>query len=511
MEIQLLQKNIATVTADLIAVNLFEGQVQPGSAAGSINDLTDGFIARHIATNEFIGKEGELLVLHTPVGMPAIHIIVLGLGKVEEYSLVKVRQSAARLVQKAKELKAKTVATIIHGAGTNNLDLTETAQVFVEGLQLGSYQFDRYKTQDRKENSLETIILVESDKKRIAAFDEGARLGDAVSTAILNARDIINEPPSKIKPSSMVAAAQEIASLSVNMTTTVLDEEALQAEGYNTLLAVAAGSEEKPYLVHLHYQPSKPKGRVAFVGKGVTFDSGGLGIKPWGGMLDMKTDMAGAATVLGIFQALAELETAGKPVPYEVEGIIVTTENMISGKAMKPDDIIYTKNGKTVEVVHTDAEGRLILADGLAYATLLDPDIIIDYATLTGAAIRAVGTSYAAIMGNDQVLIDAIRLAGDTTGELVWQLPLPKEYHRYIESSVADLQNIASGDRGPDAIVAGLFLQEFVGETPWVHIDIAGPSFSRDSHNPVYPNGASGFGILLGLKLLGEITIEPIS
>jgi leucyl aminopeptidase len=502
MEIQFIQKNIGDVSADVLAVNLFEDQAEAGRATAAINDKTNGFIARHLAEQSFTGKDDEMLVLHTPFGMQAKHIIVLGLGKSEEYTLVKVRQAAARLVKKSIELKAKSLTTIVHGMGANNLDTIHCAQVFAEGLQLGAYRFDRYKTQQKETVQLETVCIVESEAPKFKLLVEGVKIGDAIATAVLNARDIVNEPPSKIKPSSMVTAAAEIASLSNNITVNVFDEDQLKKEGYNTILAVAAGSEEKPYLIHLHYQPAQPKARIAFVGKGVTFDSGGLGLKPWNALLTMKTDMAGAAAVLGIFQALAELEAIGYPIDIEVEGIIPTTENMISGKAMKPDDIIVTKNGKTVEILHTDAEGRLILADALSYATTLDPYAIVDFATLTGSAIQALGTSYSAMMSNDEALAEQLTQASQMTGEQLWRLPLVKEYHSYIESDVADLQNISTDKEGPDAIIGGLFLQEFVDETPWAHIDMAGPSFQKSDKNAVYPKGATGYGVLLALQLL---------
>lgn len=502
MEIQVKQANIAEIAADILAVNLFEDEAEAGAATAAINEVTNGYIARHIAEHEFIGKDGEMLVLHTPFGMQAKHILVIGLGKSSEYTTVKVRQTAARLVQKAIELKAKTVATVIHGLNIHEMGVAQAAQVFTEGLQLGSYSFTRYKTQSEPKATVETVIIVEKDKKRIANIEQGVKIGDAISAAVLNARDIVNEPPSKIKPSSMVTAAQEIASLSDKISVTVLDEVRLKQEGYNTILAVAAGSDEQPYLIHLSYRPAKPKAKIAFVGKGVTFDSGGLSIKPWHAMLAMKTDMAGAATVLGIFQAIAELEAVGYPLDIEVHGVIPTTENMISGKAMKPDDIITSKNGKTIEVLHTDAEGRLILADALAYATKLDPYAIIDFATLTGSAIAALGTSYAAILSNDEALVGQLLTASKDTGERLWQLPLPKEYHHFIESDVADLQNIATDKEGPDAIIGGLFLQEFVEGKPWAHLDIAGPSFQKSEKNPVYPKGATGFGILLAMELL---------
>lgn len=505
MKLEVRQADITTVEADAIIVNLFEGVTKPGGATGAVDEATNGLLSDHIKDHEFDGKTLDTLVLHSPSGVKTKHIIVIGLGRQAAFTPVTARKVAAKSIQKARELKAKVVATIIHGAGIGGIDTILASEMTVEGLLLGNYRFDRYKTKERKKyekERIEKVLLVEHDKNKLNDIQIGLSRGEAIANAILNTRDIINESPTKITPSSLVQAAKEIASLSDSMGLTILDEKQLQKEGYNALLAVAAGSEKEAYLIHLHYKPKGVKQSIAFVGKGVTFDSGGLGIKPWSAMLTMKSDMAGAGAVLGIFQALAELEAAGMPLETEVHGIIPTTENMISGSSMRPDDIIETKSGKTIEITHTDAEGRLILSDALTYATYLRPDAMVDFATLTGAAIRALGRSYAVSMGNDRQLLDTIRMASEETGELAWELPLPKEYEKYIESPVADIQNSANSENAPGAIIGGLFLQEFVREIPWTHLDIAGPSWQDDDTNPVYPKGASGYGVLLGLKLL---------
>lgn len=496
---------VSDQSADAIVIGLNEGIEFNGLSLGLSNQMSR-LITDHVRDYNFKAQAGDVLVVHRPEELSTKYVIVVGLGDSVSVTSTQVRQAVAAAVKKAKSLKVKSLATSIMGTEGSNSQC-ELAQAVAEGALLGSYQFDRYKskTSESQPTILEKIIIAIETPDGIDDVEAGVKKGEAIASAVLNCRDIINEPPSHIKPSDIAGAATEIAGLSPNMNVKILDEAELQTEGYNALLAVAAGSDEKPYLIHLHYKPATAKKSIAFVGKGVTFDSGGLGLKPWRAMLTMKGDMAGGAAVLGIFQALAELEAIGQPVPVEVHGIIPTTENMISGKAMRPDDIIETKSGKTIEITHTDAEGRLILSDGLTYAVAQQPLMIIDFATLTGAAIRALGRDYAAFMGNNLPLLQVILDASDQTGELAWQLPLPKMYRKYIDSKVADIVNSSLNDYCPGAIEGGLFLQEFVDERPWAHIDIAGPAWQDAKDDAVNPPGGTGYGIRLGIKLLENL------
>lgn len=508
MKLLLEQGDIIKYAADTIVVSIFEGAKELVGVTSEIDKITGGLVANHIKDHDFDGRLAETLVLHSPAGLSSKHLIVVGLGKQEVFSFAAARRAAAASIREAKELKSQLLATVIQGGKASNLPIESATQATVEGILLGNYEFDRYKTIDRdkrEKRKLKEVTIFEPDGTKLAAALAGFKKGKAIANSVLNTRDIVNEPPSKIKPSDLVKAANEIASLSGNITINILDEPKLKKEKYNAILAVASGSQELPFLIHLRYQPNNPKAAVAFVGKGVTFDSGGLGIKPWSAMLSMKTDMAGAGAVLGIFQALAELEAIDQPLAVEVHGIIPTVENMISGKAMRPDDIIETRSGKTIEVIHTDAEGRLILSDALTYANQLKPGYIIDYATLTGAAIKALGRNYSAIMGNDKQLIELVGQASQLTGEAAWSLPLPEEYKFYLESPVADLANVANASSAPDAIIGGLFLQEFVNNIPWVHIDIAGPSWKEDNKDPLSHQGATGYGVMLGIELLGRL------
>lgn len=506
MDIQLTDRPLNQLSTDTIVRFTYQDEPVTGLDQNALGE---------IKRQEYNGQSLQIALCHRPEGLLARRLILVGLGQPSAISQEPSsgqptwRQAAAQAIRLAKQGKDSTLAfdlTNLKYSTTKTVGLL--VEAMIEGALLGGYRFNHYKSDRQKEPEVaELIIVLPSDQLKVA--ESGRDRGLAIAESILNARDLINQPPSHIKPAQLVAAAREIAALSPNLSINILDESALKKEGYNALLAVAAGSEEKPYLVHLHYRPAKAQRRVSFVGKGVTFDSGGLGIKPWKAMLTMKSDMAGAASVLAICQMLAELESIGQPLPIEVDGVIVTTENMISGKAMRPDDIIETKNGKTIEIVHTDAEGRLILADALTYTSQLKPEYIIDFATLTGAAIAALGRQYAALMGNDEPLLGLIERASAESGELLWRLPLPDLYKKHLESSVADLQNVSSGS-APDAIFGGLFLREFVGEKiGWCHIDIAGPSFveNEDEKQPLYPKGATAYGALLGLKLL-ELLVE---
>lgn len=492
MEITIKKVSPIIVEADAIIYYLLEGQADP---------LFDEAIGKEA----FTGKLLETCTVHRPTDRAADIAIAIGLGKADELTPAAIRQAAAKAAKLAGKEKAQNIASTLP---ESDLPKDQMAQALVEGFMLGSYSFTRYKTTDRQKIERATIkqlTLLLPDGEDEAKVAAGLERGQTIAAAILNTRDIVNEPPSHIKPKQLVKAALEIANLSKNIKVTILDKKELAKEGYNALLAVGAGSAEPPYLIHLHYRPAGAKKRVSLVGKGVTFDSGGLSLKPWNAMLSMKTDMAGGAAVLGIFQALAELEQIDQAIPIEVDGIIPACENMISGGSMRPDDIIITKNGKTIEVLHTDAEGRLILADALTYAMAQEPNYIIDFATLTGAAIVALGRSYAAVMGNNPELLQTIEDASRQTGELSWELPLPEIYKTYLESQVADLQNISSNKNAPGAIYGGLFLAEFVDQTPWAHIDIAGPSFAEEDSDPVYPKGATGYGVLLGLELLKSL------
>src|SRR5207248_2693377 len=369
------------------------------------------------------------------------------------------------------------------------LDRGAAAQAVAEGATLAAYRFTKYKNK-AKPSKLESLVIVGRGAKVQTGADRGARIAAAVSLA----RDLVNEPAGAMTPSRLAEVAVEIGERE-GLAVTVLDEVAIANEGLGGLQGVAQGSDQPPRLIELVYDPPGARSTIALVGKGITFDSGGLSLKTADGMETMKTDMSGAAAVIG---AMSVLRTAG--VQTKVIAFVPTTENMPGGRAIKPGDVLKIRNGKTVEVLNTDAEGRLVLADGLSLAVEEKPDAIIDLATLTGACVVALGMKMAGVMGNDEAGIGQVRGAADRAGEPMWPLPLPQEYRKDLDSEIADLKNI-SGGRGGGALTAGLFLAEFAGDIPWAHLDIAGPA--RASGDDGYiGKGGTGFGVRTLVEVL---------
>jgi leucyl aminopeptidase len=459
------------VPADAGAVGapVFAGRVLP---QGSAADLDLSFLAER----GFEGKPGEALAV--PAGRGTW--IALGMGKPEEVTAETLRRAAAAFVRCA--WKDRNGAVTLLSAAPPGLDPSLAAQAIAEGASLAAYRFSRYKA-DPKPCQLESIAVVGTGDAARHGVDRGARVARAVALA----RDLVNEPARAMTPRRLAEMAAEVAE-GEGLTLTVLDEVAIAAEGLGGLAGVAAGSDEPPRLIELVYEPPSPEGTVALVGKGITFDSGGLSIKTAEGMETMKTDKSGAAAVLAAMSVIAALAP-----PVKVIGIIPATENMPGGSALKPGDVLTARNGKTIEVLNTDAEGRLVLADGLSLAVEAGVDAIIDVATLTGACVVALGRKVAGLMGNHQGWIDHVREAATRAGEEVWPLPLPEDYRKQIDSDVADIKNIGGGRYG-GALTAGLFLKEFVGDVPWVHLDIAGPARSEEDDGYVQ-KGGTGFGV----------------
>jgi leucyl aminopeptidase len=459
------------VPADAAAVGapVFAGRIlPPGSAA----DLDLNFLAER----GFEGKPGEALAV--PAGRGTW--IALGVGNPDEVTAETLRRAAAAFVRAA--WKDRSGATTLLAAAPDGLDPAVAAQAIAEGASLAAYRFSRYKA-DPKPCRLESIAVVGTGDAARHGVDRGAR----VATAVALARDLVNEPARAMTPRLLAEIAAEVAECE-GLTLTVLDEVAIAAEGLGGLAGVAAGSDEPPRLIELVYEPESPEGTIALVGKGITFDSGGLSIKTAEGMETMKTDKSGAAAVLAAMSVIAALAP-----PVKVIGIIPATENMPGGSALKPGDVLTARNGKTIEVLNTDAEGRLVLADGLSLAVEAGVDAIIDVATLTGACVVALGRKVAGLMGNHQGWIDQVRDAAARAGEEVWPLPLPEDYRKQIDSDVADVKNIGGG-RYAGALTAGLFLREFVGGVPWAHLDIAGPARSEEDEGYLQ-KGGTGFGV----------------
>ncbi|HZA79965.1 MAG TPA: leucyl aminopeptidase, partial [Actinomycetes bacterium] len=453
----------AKVKADVLVVPVFAGRVL-GPGGKALDNAVGGSLDAFMTEAGFEGKPEETLAVPAGGKLNAKAVLLVGLGDKKAVSANGLRRAAAAVVRRSP--KAKTIATTLLDTVPSSGDRVAAAQAVAEGAALGAYKFLRYKQKPDAPGLEKLVVLGKKDDKVQQGLDRGV----AVAAAVAWARDLVNEPAGAMTPSQLAAEARRAAEQG-GLDIEVLDEVEIANQGLGGLLGVSLGSDQPPRLVKLTYTPKgKTSGTVALVGKGITFDSGGLSLKPAEGMETMKTDMSGAAAVIG---AMSVLRTAG--VQTKVIAFVPTTENMPGGRAIKPGDVLKIRNGKTVEVLNTDAEGRLILADGLSLAAEEKPDAVIDLATLTGACMVALGIKVAGLMGNDDRWIGQVRDAAERAGESVWHLPLPQEYRKDLDSEIADLKNITGG-RGGGALTAGLFLAEFAGEIPWAHLDIAGPA-----------------------------------
>ncbi|MEK7370474.1 MAG: leucyl aminopeptidase, partial [candidate division NC10 bacterium] len=396
-----------------------------------------------------------------------------------------VRRAAAHGARRARDLGAVSAAMFLPGEG---VPARQRAQAVAEGAILGTYRFDKY-LKEKNGKALGAVAVVEPDRRQQALAREGVRLGEIWAQATCAARDLVNEPANVVTPTYLAGRAEEIARAG-RLKVRVLERDDCATLGMGAFVGVAQGSQEPPKFIHLTYAPrGRARKRVALIGKGITFDSGGLDLKTADGMLRMKDDMSGAAAVLAVFQALPRLR-----LPLEVHGLIAATENMPSGTAQRPGDIVRAMNGLTVEIGNTDAEGRLTLADALAYAAKeIEPDEMIDMATLTGAVVMALGLGLSGVLGSQDAITERVLAAADAAGERMWRLPLHEEYKDGLKSDVADLNNISS-QRGGGAIVAALFMREFTGGIPWVHLDIAGTAFT-EKELPLGPKGGTGVAV----------------
>ncbi|MDT8901379.1 leucyl aminopeptidase [Anaeroselena agilis] len=484
MQVEVVTGSITEIVCDTLIVSIFEGVSLPGGAAGAVDTALNGQIASLIRGKQGAGKYGSSAVLHICSGIGAKQVVLLGLGKQEEFTLDRLRGVAGTAIRAAQKLEARTVATVIHGAG---FDPQAAVQALVEGTLLGNYRFRRYKTEKDDVIVPEKLYIIAGDADKVPPITVGARRGQTIAAAVSLCRDLVNHPANYMTPARMAEQAAEIAG-NRGLELEVLDEAKIAALGMKAFMAVAQGSHEPPRLIVMKYAGNPgSKNLLALVGKGVTFDSGGISLKPSEGMHEMKDDMAGAAAVLGAMQAIAEL---GPPV--NILAVVPCTENLPSGYAFRPGDVIESLGGKTIEIISTDAEGRLILADAIAYALRLGATHIVDLATLTGACVVALGNVTSGVMATDRDLCRRVMEASEGVGEKMWELPLFEEYKEQIKSDIADLKN--SGGRPAGAITAGLFIASFTGGKPWVHIDIAG-TVASDKENGCNVKGATGVGV----------------
>jgi leucyl aminopeptidase len=462
--------------------------VAPGAKSVKVPGSTS-VSAAVLARRGFEGKTGQTVVLSA-----AGDRVVIAVGSAPPPEMPAsdgLRRAAAALVRHAG--RAHSVALVL-GTLPGGLGPAPAAQAVAEGAALATYRYHGFKsTPDTASQISELTIVSRADPGLQSAAERGA----AIASAVTMVRDLVNEPPGSLTPTRMASIGEETAR-STGLSARVYDLAGIESEGLGGLAGVARGSDQEPRMVRLEYQPrGAARATVALVGKGITFDSGGLSLKSGDGMMTMKDDMAGAAVVLGTMSLLAELR-----LPVRVIGFMPMTENMPGGRAIKPGDVLRARNGKTMEVLNTDAEGRLVLADGLSLAAEEKPDAIIDLATLTGAVVVALGRKIAGLMGNDEQLIRRIQSAGATAGERYWPLPLPSDYRRDIDSQVADMKNIGNPSQA-GSIIAGLFLQEFVGVTPWAHLDIAGTAWG-EGDSGYLSRGATGFGVRTLIELLSH-------
>jgi leucyl aminopeptidase len=514
LNITVQQGGIQTVVADAIILNLFQGVTEPAGATGVVNKALGGAIGELMVGGDLRGKLGETAVLYPRGAIPARRVIVVGLGKPDKFDLEAVREASAVAIKQAQKLGATNIATVVHGGGAGGLDLAEAAQAVVEGSMLALYRYDapKAKKEEEDETQVASLTLVEFDQAKIGAIEAGARVGQVIAESVYLARTLINQPSNVATPTTIAEAAQAMCA-EVGLACRVLDEAEMRAEGMGALLAVTQGAAQPAKFVVMEYHPEATEGHqpanltqakpIVLVGKGVAFDTGGYSIKPAESMTGMKMDMAGAAAVIGAMRAVARLQ-----LPLRVIGLTPLVENVISATAYKPGEVFIAKNGVSIEVANTDAEGRLILADALCYANELKPAAVIDVATLTGAKTVALGQRLNALFCDDESLREALLAAGQKVGEPLWPMPLDPAFDRQIKSSVADIKN--SGGRAGGAITAARFLAHFVGDWPWAHLDIAGSA--EYSNGPeqtprsYLTKGATGIPLRTLIQYLRRIT-----
>jgi len=496
MKITIERGNLTDYNFEAVVAVLFEGDKTLKGAARILDKKCGGAISDLLAYGDFEGKIFQSAVLYTRGSVPSKRILVMGLGKKEEFNIEKLRSVFSKAARKIRELHIEKFALSID-LDTPDIPLKEKSKAITEGILLGLYKFIPFKTADSdKETEIKELTIVEPDPESLDIISSSIREAEIISDAVYLARDLVSTPSNEMTPTILADRACEIASQS-GIEIEVMDDVEMGKLQMNTFLAVARGSNEPPKLIVMKYSGEKSGGKpVVLVGKGITFDSGGISIKPSAKMEEMKSDMAGGAAVIATMKAVAGLN-----LPVNVVGIIPATENLPGGKALKPGDILRSMSGQTVEVINTDAEGRLILADAMTYAHKFKPAAIIDIATLTGSCVIALGDNIIGMMGTDEALKNSLKDASEKTGEQAWELPLWHEYEELIKSDAADMKNV--GNRAAGTITAGLFLKKFAGDYPWCHLDIAGPALLAKK-KPYIPKGASGVGVRLFVQFLKE-------
>jgi leucyl aminopeptidase len=497
MNIQISVGSPADEKADLLAIGCAEDTLEDSHLLDAFDTTLTGYLRAAIKEERFKGKAGQTLVFPGHGRLNSGRLALLGLGKRASVGLPALRTFAGRAARLAQSVGARrmTLLTPLGFLGPQP-ELTVLVERLVEGVLLGGYRFDKYLAEDKRTPLSLTDVTLLLGSPTTPALEAAIASGQRVAAAIARARDLINEPGGAMTPTRLAEVAQSIAG-EHKIGCTVYGRDECRQMNMGLFLAVSQGSVEEPKFIHLSHKPPNPRKRIVLVGKGVTFDSGGLSLKPNDGMLDMKTDMSGAAAVLSAMAVIA-----AEQLPVEVHALAACTENMPSGSAYRLGDVLRSKAGKTVEINNTDAEGRLTLADAITYGLELKPDAVLDFATLTGACIVALGPHTAGVLSNDEPLAAAWLDAAKTAGEEMWRLPLTDRLRDQLKSDVADMKN--TGERWGGAITAGLFLREFVAETPWVHVDLAGPS-TADKEIGEVSKGGTGFGVATIVEYIKSI------
>jgi leucyl aminopeptidase len=484
VEIKVAAGDIVRFPAGAIIVNFFEGMEQPEGVTAAVDRALDGAIAQLISQGEVKGKLNQVTVIHTLGKLPALRVAVAGLGKSSELTQDKIRSAVAGTCRVLRQKGVDKIATVAQGAGLAGITPEGSAQAIAEGALLGLYTFRRHITQEPEFGEIKELTLVDPDNNRLPGLEQGCRQGRILAEAANLARDMVNEPANYMTPTIMAEKAQSLAQ-TYGLEVTILGREQMIELGMGALLGVAQGSQQPPKFIILRYKGhDSNENDVALVGKGITFDSGGISLKPAENMGDMKGDMAGGAAVMAVLSAIAQLKPR-----LNVMALVAATENLPSGTALKPGDILKSMLGKTIEIISTDAEGRLTLADALGYAKKQGAKQIIDVATLTGAIRVALGEICIGAFTNNQELVDKVIAAGTEAGEKIWQMPMYEEYKEQNKSDVADIKN--TGGRSAGSITAAQFLAEFAGDTPWVHLDIAATDMTEKERGYLV-KGATG-------------------
>ncbi len=471
MDISVKHQDLTTILANVVVLGIFEDDKNLNPAQTIVDKSLKGLISNYLIKSEgFKGKFADSVIVPTQLKIPADKLMLVGLGKKKEFDCSKLRELCAKVIKQLdKSLNIKNVSIELLGLTSGNFDAQSCANAMSEGMLIAMYDYDKYKTK-KSTPQIKKVRIVAYDTKDEKSAKAGVNSAKILCSAMDFTKDLINEPAQNATPETISQVAKNL-STDLGLTIKIYNKKQLSDMNFNAFLAVGQGSEREPKFIHLTYKPAKKaKKKIVLIGKGITFDSGGLDIKPANSMLTMKTDMSGCATVLGVIQAIAAL----KP-DVEVHVLSALCENMPSGSSYKQGDVLTAKNGKTIEVDNTDAEGRLTLADVLTYADELNADEVIDIATLTGACIVALGQNITGIMGNNHNMIENIINIGKKSGETLWELPIFDDMQDMLKSDIADMRN--TGSRFAGASVAGRFLQNFTKSKNWAHIDIAGTAF----------------------------------